>query len=761
MNLRSPTTGGRPWLNLRDLAAMLLLAALVLLFFWRILTPRWEDRAVFPPGDFTDQFWMFRAYAARAFAEGRLPLWAENFNSGHPFLADVQSAIFYPVGLIYTLGIVARRGGEFTLFDLEVEAILHFILTSAFTYLFARRLLGSRVAALVSALAFTFSGYLTAYPPQQLAILETATWLPLILFFLDRGLAADSPSSLARLQSLNYIAAGVALGIAALAGHPQTFLFIVYAGVVYFVARGVWRVSLEGSKFEVRGSRFTQPVACFAVSLLIAAGLSAAQWIPTLEYQAVSTRAAMSWEEAAGGFPTLDPLQMILPGFASAFQSPLYLGVLPLWLALFALFVRRSREKIFWAGLALGSLLLAFGAYVFAYALFYLFVPGFALFRGQERLALLVSFALAILAGYGFRDLQSSFDAKRAWRVWALLPAGVTVSALMLCMLYVAAREQQTGRLFFLTDRAALMGLLFALASALVAWRIRSDARRWRQNLFGGLALAFIVFDLFSINQAAYNAQPKERFPVTSLVQTIREERGVFRVADEGSLPGHFGIAYRLEEIGGISPLRVARYEALLDTVPPEKLWAMLNVRYVVTKRPGVPNALVVAQEGETRLLRLNDTLPRAWLAGAPIVNPDDRAVLAAMAGDSFDPRATVYVAEPPPFPLTPRDAYTPVEFETRTPERLVLTVETPTNQLLVLSEVYYPGWRAFVDGIETPILRANVALRAVPLRAGAQRVEMVYDPWSVKVGIAVMLLTGLGVVGGLWRCCPRPRRML
>src|SRR5574340_1792942 len=130
-----------------DLVAPALIAALVLLFFWRIITPRLEDRASFPPGDFTDQFWAFRMYEARAFAQGRLPLWSENFNSGHPFLADVQSAVFYPISLIYTLGIAALRDANFTLLDLEIEAILHFILVGAFTYLFARRLLGLRVAA--------------------------------------------------------------------------------------------------------------------------------------------------------------------------------------------------------------------------------------------------------------------------------------------------------------------------------------------------------------------------------------------------------------------------------------------------------------------------------------------------------------------------------------------------------------------------------------------------------------------------------------
>ena len=116
--MTNPSSNSQSLLSrLRDIGAIILLAALVLLFFWRIITPRIEDRAAFPPGDFTDQFWAFRMYEARAFAEGRLPLWSDNFNSGHPFLADVQSAIFYPVSLIYTLGIVALRGGNFSLLD--------------------------------------------------------------------------------------------------------------------------------------------------------------------------------------------------------------------------------------------------------------------------------------------------------------------------------------------------------------------------------------------------------------------------------------------------------------------------------------------------------------------------------------------------------------------------------------------------------------------------------------------------------------------
>jgi len=105
-----------------DVLLLVLLAALVALFFWRILTPNPIDRAQFPAGDFTDQFYAFRVYQARAFSEGRLPLWSENFNSGHPFLADIQSAVFYPPALANTVLNLALFQ-SFSLFALEIEAL--------------------------------------------------------------------------------------------------------------------------------------------------------------------------------------------------------------------------------------------------------------------------------------------------------------------------------------------------------------------------------------------------------------------------------------------------------------------------------------------------------------------------------------------------------------------------------------------------------------------------------------------------------------
>ena len=87
------------------------------------------------------------------------------------------------------------------------------------------------------------------------------------------------------------------------------------------------------------------------------------------------------------------------------------------------------------------------------------------------------------------------------------------------------------------------------------------------------------------------------------------------------------------------------------------------------------------------------------------------------------------------------------MEILERLPNRLVLEVDTDADGILVLSEIDYPGWQATVDGRQVPILRANTLFRALPLQAGQHRIEMVFKPWTVFVGLAISVLTLLVVL--------------
>ena len=160
--------------------AALAYGVLVLLFF----APHLLGLAAFPDGDFNQHFLPFSLFQQDALLNLRLPVWDPYTNSGHPFLADAQSAVFYPISnaLLFLTGFDRSAAGR--LFWLQVEAALHIFLACVFTYMLVRRLTGRKMAGFVAGAVFGFSGYLTGYPPVQLAVLRTAVWLPAILLLL-------------------------------------------------------------------------------------------------------------------------------------------------------------------------------------------------------------------------------------------------------------------------------------------------------------------------------------------------------------------------------------------------------------------------------------------------------------------------------------------------------------------------------------------------------------------------------------------------
>ncbi|MDW8070296.1 MAG: YfhO family protein [Anaerolineae bacterium] len=491
-----------PW-SWYDGINVFLLAILVLLFFWRILTPNPVDRASFPPGDFAKQFWAFATFEARELAAGRLPLWNPYTYAGAPFWADVQSAVLYPLSL---LTLVLAGMPHFPLFALEVEAVVHFWLAGLFTYMLLRRLTGRRDAALLSALVFTFGGYLTGYPSQQLAILETDVWLPLILYLCDVALVDrdSAPPALREVTRLSpLLLAGVAWGIAVLAGHPQSAMLVGYTFTFYLAFIVLAYARHRGGSRPLRRG-WVRVAAAWVFVMLAGLGLAAVAWLPAWEYMRLSVRSAGVYDKMSGGFPLYDVLQLLLPGSVS-YYSPLYVGILPLLFALWGTLNAHihRRETVFWGGLALGALLLSFGGETFLYTPFYLFMPGFGIFRGQERLAFLFSWALAVLAGYGFAQ-YAHWDTREGARraQFATMVRWLLVSGIVLVLLFFIGHNatgwQDTHPFRGLLAKSVWLVILLGLGWGLLHVY---DALRPSRAVWGGIGLgALIVLDLFTAN---------------------------------------------------------------------------------------------------------------------------------------------------------------------------------------------------------------------------------------------------------------------
>jgi hypothetical protein len=160
-----------------------------------------------------------------------------------------------------------------------------------------------------------------------------------------------------------------------------------------------------------------------------------------------------------------------------------------------------------------------------------------------------------------------------------------------------------------------------------------------------------------------------------------------------------------------------------------------------------------LVHSGDVKVYENLDNLSRAFVVHQARVL-DDEAALAAMEDPTFCPEEEVILASGGREALSSHDSgEDEVEILSYEPERVVISANLAEAGYLVLTDTYYPGWRALVDGLEMPIYRADLLFRAVYLPAGQHRIEFIYDPCSFRVGAAISLVTLLALVTGIvWR---------
>jgi len=319
-------------------------------------------------------------------------------------------------------------------------------------------------------------------------------------------------------------------------------------------------------------------------------------------------------------------------------------------------------------------------------------------------------------------------------RVWF---AAVALALAAYLVAEYGNRSGQTG-IYGPLERSVFLALFLGLGGLIVAARSRG-----RSSLILGISVLILTaLELFSLNWRNDLAGPESprRFQAGPAVERMRGDPGLFRIQDDDRIPGNFGCVLGLQDLGGISPLKVQRYETLVAALPEERRWQLLNVKYLHTDRTSVPGAMLLGSYGRGQLLyQVSDPGARASIVFQAQVEPDERRALALVAGPGFDPRQVVVLSQAPGIPMG-SGVRGQARVTAYSPERIEVAATLDGNGVLVLSEVYYPGWRAFVDGREDRLLLADFALRAVALPAGEHRVVLVYDPWTFKAGVLLSL---------------------
>jgi hypothetical protein len=215
---------------------------------------------------------------------------------------------------------------------------------------------------------------------------------------------------------------------------------------------------------------------------------------------------------------------------------------------------------------------------------------------------------------------------------------------------------------------------------------------------------------------------------------------------------------YGLESVTGVNhALVLAAYQTYLGAVGSRgaPLYNFLNVQYVVADKgqpPGDATLVPVFADDPAVDVYLNtQAMPRVSLIYSATVVANGEAAFGAIHTPGFSPTQTVVVENGPVLAGGQPEGAANLYYTGYAPEAYSVVAVTPAPAYLVFSEVWYPGWRAWVDGVETPIYRADFAFRSVWLAApGSHTVVMRFDPWSWKVGLAITLLTLAGLLAAV-----------
>ena len=733
------------WLDVAALGGLFLV---VVLFMW----PVWQQpgglwyapRAAF--SDLTVTHWPNMWFVAQTFRQhGQIPLWRSLIMGGAPFVGNPLSALFYPPNWLFLVLPVTLT------FHLLIG--LHLFAAGALLYGLARwGYRCSPLAASVSGLGYMLTPKLIAHlGAGHVGLSQAFAWLPLTLWLLrgavDRKSGARAAWCGAALAMMFFADPRVAFYDALLLGG-----YALYRLIETWLSAG-WRAAL-GLALRL-----------LLVPLLFVS-IGAVQMVPTLELMSATSRAGLTLDEAGrDSLPWRYLIGYLLADRGGYHEWMTYLGLAPLGLALWGLYQSQVGERWFWAGLALVCLVFSLGTHAPLYGLLYRLLPGLSWLRVPPRVLLLLALAANLLAALGVESLFGRASLPR----WTTLGA---FAGLLLCA------GLGSGFLLLLGERtpAALVSFA-AFGTCLMVTPLLMGWSAVPRVLPKGILIAALSLDLWSVGRSLWVLRPEaEVFAEGAEAAAYLEgQEGQFRVYSPSySIAQHVGARYGVEQIDGVDPSQlrwvtefvrqaggyaVGGYGVTIpyfpdgsdvrmawrDAVPDAALLGVLNGRFMVAEYPlDAPALSFVAQAGSSMIYENERVLPRAF-AVTYVETVADWHVAQARLAAGFDPASGALVEGGAA--LDGPRGHTPAKVRSFTPNRLVVQATTTRPALLVLSEVWYPGWRVAVDGVPQPAYRVDGIVRGVYLDPGTHRVEWEYRPASLRWGMAITLVGLLGLL--------------
>ena len=763
------------WLTLSTVKKNLLLLGILLAFILFLFRDILLNRHFLFGSDFVAFYLGMKQFLfTEIHTHHSLPFWNPYIYSGMPYWAHFESTIFYPLGFLFWLISPERAFGFTVLFHLVLGCVLMHLLSKSF--------FSSPWAGFVASAVFVLNNFLmaTLYDGQMHRIF-CYVWIPLILYLLNKAL--NSPS-LWFYGSL----AGAAWGAQILAGAPQD-AFYTFLAASLFLAWNLKR-PLKSARHNPRAFLLLVLLFCFG------SGLAAIQLLPAFEFMGQSVRASLGRYDliTQGSYPPEALITAFLPRFFGNYVNAeywvsgvpwsipfynLYVGILPLFLLLFLTRDHSGHGRIlgFSVSLALIALVLALGSHTPVYQ-WVSMLPGFDKIRAPAKIIMLWAFAMALLAGKGMDDLLRMGEKSLRRRGCMALCCGLLLAGLNLFFLFDPSLVLRVFSPFILAEAIPSMMshardiilsefhrmVLISLFLVLLFFVLIRLRRHRSQSFILFLMSGILVLDLGHVNWGAvrykdevydWTLQAK-----TGLDSNIGKDRELYRVGSfEFGMGPNIEMVMGYQTVGGYTPFFLHRYYEYINFYteghlpeawvyffygrhPKTRLMDLLNLKYEILYDQG---SYTIRSTG----------LPRAFLVpGHDVVERSE--VLSRLTHPDFDPKKTVlFEKEDEPLGLRPQASPEPAppglaRILSYRPDRLAIETDSPAFRYLFLSEIFYPGWKAFIDGQPTRILRGNYLFRVLELPEGRHQIRLEFDPWTIKAGTGITLLTATMILAML-----------
>ena len=747
-------------------------------------------------------------YAARAlYADalttlGRVPGWAPHLLGGTPFLEALSGGdSLYPPSLLLLLLTVPHRA-------LGWKLVLHVLVAGFFFFGWIRTIGGSKVAALLGGVAYMLAPFLVGFvhPGHDGKIFVTAL-APLMFWVTERHFRSPGLPSFA---AIGLVVAGIIYTTHFQMAYflfGGVGLYAIFRAIQ--TGRGVDEVR-PGLNRRTGGVRLALFLAASITGALGAAWqlVPAAEYVTEYSRRIQTTEAASgqtgrAWSSSFS-MNAEEVMSLVVPEFVGNFagggvdwatgtywgrngfkDNHEYTGLVILLLGgVSFLGAARRQLRLFMTGLGALALLFALGANTPVWGIFYELVPGIRLFRAPGMASFLFGFAAITMGALGLDriamlvqerdDEELERVQKFLWRataglgVLALLMVSGVFTKIWTSSVYSGIGERQLQVLASHLPniaQGALIAVLLSAALAGLVWGVRQQKLSLAAAL--GLIVVLAAADSFRVDQPFVQTMDFYQWSqADGNIRTIleREQGGQpYRLWSLARSDQDVNAAlHGIELAAGHHPNDLSRYRELIGmagsgqalNLGNPNVRRILNVKYLLwpdLERGPAPQGPVVSQtqlaDGRTFQTLFSDVgLPRARLVSSVVVKSDADAIPYILSQE-HDPLAEVVLAAEPPISLGTAPASGTVEWVTREPDRMTLSVTSEQPAILVVADNWFPAWQATIDGEPAEVLRAYHTLRAIAVPSGVSTVEMWYEAPLLKQSRVLSLLVLLGLI--------------